>query len=244
MEVVIKLIKRFKQSLKIFLITVLIILGFAYVYVTDSTIIFKDSMKGIVELKCFTEGYGENYGTAVFIDEDGLLVTNTHIVSYMNQGEIILYEQCQIRFVTEDIYRSVRVVDYDVELDIALLQFEGKDIQYEKIQVANSDCIDYGDKVYSIGNALNHGISITEGVISIPRINIESDNVLRDVIQCDLSISHGNSGGALLDKYGHLIGITSFRTREDNGSITYHTAYSIPINQVIEYVEKYKGGEI
>ncbi|UKI50761.1 MAG: S1C family serine protease [Clostridium sp.] len=73
--------------------------------------------------------------------------------------------------------------------------------------------ISSGDKVYAIGNGMNHGIGINEGIISLPQVNIEYENNVRNVIQCDLIINEGNSGGALLDSKGRLIGITTFRLK-------------------------------
>ena len=60
----------------------------------------------------------------------------------------------------------------------------------------NNTEIEQGEKIYAVGNALNHGIGITEGIISIPYINIEANDNNMLVIQCDIVIANGSSGGA------------------------------------------------
>lgn len=216
---------------------VFILIAFNYAHLAGADTLFKDSVNSIVELKCCSENRGESFGTAIFI-EDNLLVTNAHVVTYKENGSVCEYEQCSIRFAAEDVYREVSVLKYDNDLDIAVLKFEDTSIKHKAIKTGNSDGVDYGDKVYSIGNSVNYGLSISEGIISAPAINIEYDGILRNVIQSDLNITYGNSGGALLDKYGRLIGITSFRMKDANGDIVYGIAYSIPVNQILDYINQ------
>lgn len=72
----------------------------------------------------------------------------------------------------------------------------------------------------------------------IPLLNIEYSGAVRTVIKCDLTIADGNSGGALLDSLGRLVGITTFRTKDRLGNIVYGIAYCIPINIVMRFVEE------
>ena len=85
---------------------------------------------------------------------------------------------------------------------------------------------------------LNNWLSITEGIISIPQINIEYEGINKIVIQWDLVINEGNSGGALINKKGQLIGITTFRLKDDKGNIIYGVAFCIPIQKGVEYLYK------
>ena len=64
----------------------------------------------------------------------------------------------------------------------------------------SKDNYSYGDKVYAIGNTSNYGIGISEGIISVPLVNVKYDDISRLVIQADIDISSGNSGGALLNE--------------------------------------------
>ena len=106
------------------------------------------------------------------------------------------------------------------------------------IKFAKNDSYDYGDKVYAIGNSNNKGIGVNEGIISNPKINVSSGGVNREVIESNIVINEGNSGGALLDSKGKLIGITTFRMKDSYNNVIYGVAYSIPINQIKDFIEK------
>ena len=117
-----------------------------------------------------------------------------------------------------------------------ILKFKDNTAQCKPLKLGDSDKVFFGERVYAIGNGSNLGLSITQGIIGIPKVNIEYDNITREAIQCDLTISEGNSGGALLDKKGRLIGITTFQIKDSSGDIIYGLAYCIPINSVIDFL--------
>lgn len=198
--------------------------------------IFDNAVKSIVELKASTEGFGTGYGTAEFIDGEGTLVTNAHIVTYTQLGKVNTFKNYSIRFASEEEYRKAELLKYDTEKDIAVLKLSDNTASFKAIKLGNSDKLSFGDKVYAVGNGSNYGLSLTQGIISIPKINVEYENRKREVIQCDLTISAGNSGGALLDEKGRMIGITTFRTKDNSGNIIYGLAYCIPINIVMDFV--------
>lgn len=147
------------------------------------------------------------------------------------------FDSILVRFVDEDNYREVSIVKYDLNLDIAVLKLNNIDRAITPIKLGDDRKLDSGDKVYAIGNLSNFGLSISEGVVAIPHINVTYNNYTRNVIQCDLTISDGNSGGALLNKNGKLIGITTFRLKDQSGNIIYGISYCIPINTVLEYIK-------
>ena len=94
-----------------------------------------------------------------------------------------------------------------------------------------------GDEVFAIGNLSNYGIGITKGHVSVPKINIIVDGNKKEVIQCDITIVSGSSGGALVNRNGKLIGITTFRTKDNLGNVIHGIGYVIPINRVLEYIK-------
>mgnify|MGYP002748688131 CR=1 FL=1 len=93
------------------------------------------------------------------------------------------------------------------------------------------------DEVFAIGNLSNYGIGITKGHVSVPKINIIVDGNKKEVIQCDITIVSGSSGGALVNRNGKLIGITTFRTKDNLGNVIHGIGYVIPINRVLEYIK-------
>lgn len=197
--------------------------------------IYSNNLNSVVELKASSEGVGESFGSAVFVNEYGMLVTNAHVVTYSTAGGKRCFEKYEIRFATENIYREIELIRFDEELDLALLKVKD-DCKFKYVEMGDSDKLKAGDTVYAIGNALNYGISITQGIISIPLLNIEYENNLRKAIQCDLTINEGNSGGAMFDDKGRLVGITTFRTQNNYGETVYGIAYCIPINSVKEFL--------
>ena len=177
--------------------------------------VFKKNQNSVVELKSQTGEFLTSYGSAIFIKDDGTIVSNAHVVTYKQSGVYKEFELYEIRFSFEIDYREVTLIKYDLNRDIAILKINNnEDVKYKTIKYADSSKISSGDKVYAIGNGMNHGIGINEGIISLPQVNIEYENNVRNVIQCDLIINEGNSGGALLDSKGRLIGITTFRLKD------------------------------
>lgn len=201
--------------------------------------IYQLCIDNVVEVKAVSDDVGESFGTAEIISADGTMVTNAHVVTYTRSGEVNLFEKYLFRFSYEEDYRQAQLIKYDNEKDIAVLKIvDITNINIIPIKTANSDSIAAGDKVYAVGNAANYGVGIFEGIVSIPLLNIEAEGITRAVIQCDLTIAAGNSGGALLNEKGELIGLTTFRTKDNSGNIVYGIVYSIPINIVLEYVNQ------
>ena len=200
--------------------------------------VYKDNLRSVVELKATAENVGESFGTAEFIDKNGTLVTNAHVVTYSRLGMVNTFDEYAIRFADEGEYRAVTLVKYDTDLDIAVLQLNDLSCSFAPVHIGKSSVLQSGDMVYAIGNMVNYGLSISQGIVGIPLLNIEHSGIVRQVIQCDLTIAEGNSGGALLDERGKMVGITTFRTKDNSGNVVYGVAYCIPMDMVIEYVKQ------
>lgn len=198
--------------------------------------IFNSCKASILEIKAETEDVGISYGTAELISKDGRMVTNAHIVTYSKLGETLVFEKISVRFVDDENFREVELIKYDTHLDIAVLKLITIDRKITPIKVGDDSKLKAGDDVYAIGNLSNYGLSISKGIVSIPHINVTYNETTRNVIQCDLTISDGNSGGALINNKGELIGLTTFRLKDQSNNIIYGISYCIPINTVMEYI--------
>lgn len=198
--------------------------------------IFNANKLSVVELKATKESVGTSYGTAEIIDKNGTLVTNAHVVTYKNLGNYYAFDDISIRFANEEDYRSVSLIKYDLELDIAVLKLESN-LTLTPIKIGNDKNLSSGDCIYAMGNLSNYGLSISSGIVSIPHIFVTYNDTTRNVIQCDLTISDGNSGGALLNSKGELVGLTTFRLKDNDNKIVYGIAYCVPICTVMEYIE-------
>lgn len=205
----------------------------------SATEIYNQSIHNVVEVKAQSEDFGESFGTGEIISHDGRIVTNAHVVTYLLLGVVKEFDECYIRFTFEKEYRAVKIEKYDRDLDLAMLStIDDVEFELKPIRVGDSESIKAGDKIYAVGNAANCGIGIFEGIVSLSLVHIEYDNIIRNVMQCDLTIAAGNSGGALLDANGTLIGITTFRIKDTQGNVIYGIVYCIPINNMLEFIQK------
>ncbi len=198
--------------------------------------IFDIAKNSVVEIMAETDDVGMSYGSGVIVSNNGMIVTNAHVVTHKKLGQNNVFDKISIRLVDEQDFREVSVIKYDSELDIAVLKLTCNR-NLRSIKIGDDSVLNYGDKVYAVGNMSNYGISFTTGYIAIPHIDVTYNNITRNVIQCDLTISDGNSGGALIDKDGKLIGITSFRLKDQSNNIIYGISYCIPVNAVLKYIE-------
>ena len=199
--------------------------------------IFNLCKASVLEIKAETENVGISYGTAELISTDGTMITNAHIVTYTQLGARHTFDNIAVRFVDEENFRDVELIKFDADLDIAVLKLVEIDRKITPIKIGDDNKLNAGDNIYAIGNLSNYGLSITSGIISIPHINVTYNDYTRTVIQCDLTISDGNSGGALVNSKGELVGLTTFRLKDQSNNIIYGISYCIPINTVLEYIE-------
>ncbi len=151
----------------------------------------------------WTQGRREQgLGSGVIIREDGLVLTNYHVVNGADSLLIIL---------PNGSWAPATIVGVDKDTDLALLKIEkgGVNIKLPTLNFANSSKQHIGDVVLAIGNPYGLGQTVTQGIISATgKANINLAN-FEDFIQTDATISIGNSGGALINTEGELIGINT-----------------------------------
>lgn len=175
--------------------------------------------------------YSEAIGSGVVVTSDGLIVTNKHVVEDENIGYEVIFQNGE--------KYPVEIIVRDKVNDLALIKINAKDKKTVRISTGDSD-LKLGQKVIAVGNALGFSNSVSLGIISGLKREIELDGkVIKNLIQTDAAINMGNSGGALFNSVGDLIGINTARTDyADN------IGFAIPASLVTELVEKYKKGEI
>lgn len=134
-------------------------------------------------------------GSGFFIDSNGTAVTNHHVIEDAASAKI----KCAHN---GNVYKVEGVYDYDVKNDWAIIKVSGKDFPYLEI---NEEIPASGSTVFAIGSPLGFDNTISQGLVSNAKRTLNGV----DYIQISAAISHGSSGGALIDKYGNVIGITS-----------------------------------
>lgn len=160
-----------------------------------------------------------NLGSGVIMTSSGYILTNKHVIQ--NADKIIVALQ------SGAIY-SADVVGLDHLTDLAVLKIQAENLptipQNEKRKPQ------IGDVVLAIGNPLNLGQSITQGIVSAMGRNALSDTMRQNFIQTDASINKGNSGGALINTAGELIGINTLSLGKNSNELAEGLNFSIPMN--------------
>ena len=219
-------------------IIVLIFGGFVtYVLLKPPTLeqLFNRATNHVVEVKAQKENDIRVFGSAVLLDNSGQFVTNAHVVTFVQMGVVKQFDEYFVRFSFEANYREVSLVKFDRDIDLALLQIvDMPSFRLQAVEISNNT-IRSGQTVFAVGNSLNHGVAISQGLVSLPLVRIEYEGSLKEVIQASITITEGNSGGALLDNRGRLIGITTFRLRDSMGVPIFGMVYCVPVGAVLGF---------
>lgn len=234
------------------------------VYITDVSEVVDDVMPSIVAItsktvissgrfgpsffgyensnKYTTEGAGS--GVIVASDDDEIFIlTNYHVVENSNE--------LAVKFIDDESY-DAKVKGISERFDVAVVSVSKKNMKketLEKIKIAtlgNSDELKVGNGIIAIGNALGYGQSVTTGVVSALNREIKGEDYSQDMIQIDAAINGGNSGGALLNAKGEVVGINTAKYSSNyisgNASIE-GMGFAIPISSVNDVIKDLINGK-
>lgn len=165
-------------------------------------------------------------GSGVIVSEQGLILTNNHVIASADQIEIALSDGRKM---------SAKIVGTDPDTDLAVVKVDAEHLP--AITFASSDKLSVGDVVLAIGNPFGVGQTVTQGIVSALGRSHLGINIYENFIQTDASINPGNSGGALIDTEGHLVGVNSAIYSRDGGSMG--IGFAIPTalaRQVMEQI--------
>lgn len=172
------------------------------------------------------------YGSGVIISNDGYIITNNHVIDSSNKISVTLDDKREF---------AAKLIGTDPNTDIALIKIDGKDLP--TIPFGDSDKIRLGEWVLAVGNPLNLTGTVTAGIISAKgRSTARSDgrgfNKVESFIQTDAAVNSGNSGGALVNAQGELIGINTMIYSQTGSFAGY--SFAVPINMAAKVVEDIK----
>ena len=162
-------------------------------------------------------------GSGVIISSDGYILTNAHVIEGADQILVMLYDGRQA---------VAEVVGLDAETDLAVLSAKMDNLQ--AISIGDPNSVKVGDVALAIGNPFGFGQTVTQGIISATGRNLVNLSSLVNFLQTDAAINYGNSGGALVDAYGNLLGINS-RKPESTGSVG--LGFAIPADVAVKVVK-------
>ncbi len=162
----------------------------------------------------------EGLGSGVIVSPNGYILTNNHVVEGADELKVALADEREFKG---------RIIGTDPKTDVAVIKIEADNLP--TITLADSDRLRVGDVVFAIGNPLDIGETVTTGIVSAKgrRVHLLDDiNGYEDFIQTDAAINLGNSGGALVDAKGRLVGINSAMMSTNNGSMG--IGFAVPVN--------------
>ena len=172
----------------------------------------------------------EGLGSGVVVSEQGFILTNHHVVEAVDQIEVALADSRKV---------SARVVGTDPETDLAVLKIELDNLP--SITFARSEQVRVGDIVLAIGNPFGVGQTVTLGIVSGLRRSHLGITTFENFIQTDAAIHPGNSGGALVDVDGNLVGINTAIYSQSPIGTSIGIGYAIPVSiarQVMDQIIK------
>ena len=167
-------------------------------------------------------------GSGFIISDDGIIVTNNHVIEGADEITVILYDETEF---------SAQLLGRDPKADIAVLKIEPGDKNLTSVNWGDSDSMRVGDWTIAIGNPLGLGGTVTAGILSAISRDIGSGPYVK-FLQTDASINRGNSGGPLFNIEGEVIGINTAIVSQTGGSIG--LGFAIPSNSANKIVKQLK----
>ena len=233
------------------------------VYITDVSEVVDEVMPSIVAITSKTVISSGNFGPSFFGSNNGsyttegagsgviisenddviFILTNYHVVE--NSSEL------SVKFIDDKSY-DAKIVGVSERKDIAIVSVSKSDVDKDTLEsikiatIGNSNELKVGNGIIAIGNALGYGQSVTTGVISALNREVTTDDYVQDMIQIDAAINGGNSGGALLNSKGEVVGINSVKYSSNGSSSSASIegmGFAIPISDVESIIETLMKGE-
>ena len=185
---------------------------------------------GVVSITAGRPG-SSSIGTGVVLTADGYILTNAHVVAGATYVDVVTFDNRA---------GYARLVGFDADEDLAVLKVDLTGLT--PVAFGSSDELRIGQEVAAIGDALGYRSTITDGIISALDREVTVDNITMPFIQTSASINFGNSGGALIDRFGRVVGITTVKIVSDDGS-SESLGFAIPSTRVKYVTDRLIAGE-
>ena len=170
----------------------------------------------------------EGLGSGFFINADGYLITNFHVIEGETEISVEVYHQTDGQLDRET-YKQVKIIAINKFHDLALLHIEDKDApKFKPVTLGNSDALNVGDTVFAIGSPLGLERTVTQGILSTKTRQLEGELYL----QTSAQINPGNSGGPLFNLAGEVVGVTNMKITFGEG-----LGFAIPVELVKSFLD-------
>ncbi|NLO01292.1 MAG: Do family serine endopeptidase [Bacteroidales bacterium] len=170
------------------------------------------------------------YGSGVILSEDGVIVTNNHVIERAQKIKVILNDKQEY---------DARLIGADPSTDLALVKIEAENLPY--LTYGDSDNLKLGEWVLAVGNPFNLTSTVTAGIVSARARNLginPEEYSIESFIQTDAAVNPGNSGGALVNQQGNLVGINTAIASRTGSYAGY--SFAVPVSIVKKVVEDLK----
>lgn len=200
-------------------------------------------LPSIVYVEATAKGHtGAFSGTGVVVTGSGYVLTNYHIIEETDYIEVMLLSD------RGRTMHPAQVIGFDEDFDIAVLKFDGEGLGLTPARLGDSDLLAVGDPVYAEGNPLGYLTgSMTEGIVSALERESEVNSDGMGMIQTSAALNPGNSGGALVNGQGQVVGITSakitglMRERDESledAAVLENIGLALPITDILPFVNR------
>jgi len=170
----------------------------------------------------------EGLGSGFFINADGYLITNFHVIEGETEISVEVYHQTDGQLDRET-YKQVKIIAINKFHDLALLKIEDKNApKFKYITLGSSDALNVGDEVFAIGSPLGLERTVTQGILSTKTRELEGELYL----QTSTQINPGNSGGPLFNLEGEVVGVTNMKITFGEG-----LGFAIPVELVKNFLD-------
>ena len=188
--------------------------------------IYDRNIAAIASIRAYQNGGGAT-GTGVIMTADGYIITNYHVIQGSYEVEVLL---------SDDSVHKALLVGGDQTNDLAVLKIDAADLT--PAEFGDSDLLKVGDLALAIGNPLGEELrgTMTDGIISAISRDVNVDGNTMTLIQTTAALNSGNSGGALLNDRGQVVGITNMKMTSYSGSVE-GLGFAIPTNTVKTIVD-------
>lgn len=208
----------------------------------DATQIYKRVSPGVVQIRAATAS-GEDLGTGIVLNEEGLILTNDHVVTGAQRLTVSPGAHTSAT-------REATLVGQETNDDLALLKVNPSELGLKPLKLMSSSATQVGDTVYAVGNPYGLSETLTKGIVSALSREIQAPDgaKIAGAIQTDAALNPGNSGGPLLDQKGDVIGVNS-QIASDQASIggsqpgSTGVGFAISSNTAMEAIKRIEAGE-
>lgn len=196
-----------------------------------TTEIYEQNVPSMVSIYT-TSPHSSGSGTGIILTPDGYLLTNAHVIAGAHQVRVALHNNQVL---------DAKLVGFNATEDIAVLKVDADHLSPAKF--GDSAALRCGDPVVALGDSLGYRSSITDGIVSALDRELKVDNSTMVLIQTSAPINFGNSGGALINQYGQVVGITTIKIVTKDGSAE-SLGFAIPSARVKYVADKLIAGDV